>query len=100
MSKAVLASNVPAFLEVDKLLDEIIADASDNEYAVRVAAPLQTHSRRFWYRYQSGSGLAESAERHVGLIKAILEGNEHKAASEAHNLMAMLSQLAHQAARR
>lgn len=100
MSKAVQARDAIAFLEADKLLDEVIAAASDNEYAVRVAAPLQTHSRRFWYRYQADSGLAQSAEHHVGLIKAILDGNEHRAASEAHRLMAMLSQLAHQAGRR
>jgi DNA-binding GntR family transcriptional regulator len=100
MKDAVSRSDVVAFLEADKHLDEVLADASDNEFAVRVAAPLQTHSRRFWYRYQSGSGLAQSAEHHVLLIKAVMEKDERLAAREAERLMAMLRQLAEQAARR
>jgi DNA-binding GntR family transcriptional regulator len=100
MNKAVVAGNVISFLEADKLLDEIIAGAADNFYAARVAAPLQTHSRRFWYRYQSDSGLAQSAEHHVELIRAILDGDEKRAAREADRLMAMLRLLAEQAARR
>ncbi|MEO3389074.1 GntR family transcriptional regulator [Mesorhizobium sp. CAU 1741] len=97
MNKAVVAGNVLAFLEADKLVDEIIAAAAENIYAARVASPLQTHSRRFWYRYQIDSGLAQSAEHHVGLIGAILDGDEKHAAREAERLMAMLRKLAEQA---
>ena len=100
MNRAVIAGNVIAFLEADKLLDEIMADAADNVFAARVAAPLQTHSRRFWYRYQSDSGLAQSAEHHVDLIRAILDGDEKRAGREADRLMLMLRGLAEQAARR
>lgn len=105
MRKAVEASDVPGFLEADKLLDEVVADAADNVFAVRVAAPLQTHSRRFWYRYQRedgrrDEGLARSAEHHVRLIRAILDGDEWQAGREAERLMAMLRQLAEATARR
>lgn len=100
MADAVAAQDVPAFLSADKLLDEVIADAADNVFAVRVAAPLQTHSRRFWYRYQSDARLAQSAEHHVRLIKAILEREEWQAGREAERLMTMLRQLADVAARR
>lgn len=100
MNRAVIAGNVIAFLEADKRLDEIMANAADNVFAARVAAPLQTHSRRFWYRYQSDSGLAQSAEHHVALIKAILNGDERQAGREAERLMGMLRGLADQAARR
>lgn len=100
MNRAVIAGNVIAFLEADKLLDEIMAAAAENVFAARVAAPLQTHSRRFWYRYQSDSGLAQAAERHVGLIRAVLDGDEKQAGREADRLMAMLRGLAEQAARR
>ncbi len=65
MQKAVIAGDVVAFLEADKALDEAIAAAADNPFAARLAAPLQTHSRRFWFRYQADTGLAEAAERHV-----------------------------------
>ena len=45
------ADDVLAFLEADKALDEALALAADNPFAARLAAPLQTHSRRFWFRY-------------------------------------------------
>jgi DNA-binding GntR family transcriptional regulator len=100
MTKAVDAGDVLAFLAADKLLDEVMSEAADNIFAARVAAPLQTHSRRFWYRYQSESGLAQSAEHHVRLIRAILDRDEWQAGREAESLMAMLRQLAEAAARR
>jgi DNA-binding GntR family transcriptional regulator len=100
MHTAVVANDVSAFLEADKLLDEIIAEASDNIFAARVAAPLQTHSRRFWYRYHSESGLARAAALHVALIRAILDRDEIRAALEAEKLMVMLRELAEETARR
>jgi DNA-binding GntR family transcriptional regulator len=100
MQKAVVAGDVLAFLEADKALDEALAFAAENPFAARVAAPLQTHSRRFWYRYQVDTGLAESAEQHVALIRAILEGDEAGAGKEAERLMALLYAYAETAARR
>ena len=98
MQKAVIAGNVIAFLEADKALDEAMATAADNVFAARLAAPLQTHSRRFWYRFKAETGLAESAEHHVGLISAILDGDEEKAAQEAAQLMGLLRDHARAAA--
>lgn len=89
MQKAVLDDDPMQFLDADKQLDEAMARAADNTFAARVAAPLQTHSRRFWYRYQSAS-LAASAEHHVHVIRAILDGDEAGAAAETERLMALL----------
>lgn len=100
MHNAVLASDVPAFLAADKAFDEALALAADNPFAARVAASLQTHSRRFWFRYQRDTGLAEAAERHVGLIRMILDRNEESAAIEAEGLMVLLRRHAETAARR
>ncbi|MDQ2703753.1 MAG: GntR family transcriptional regulator [Pseudomonadota bacterium] len=100
MRQAVMAADVPAFLEADKALDEALAFAADNPFAARVAAPLQSHSRRFWYRYNAETGLAESAEQHVSLIRSILEGDEEGAAAEADRLMILLRAQAEAAARR
>jgi DNA-binding GntR family transcriptional regulator len=94
MQKSAIAGNVIAFLEADKALDEQIAIAADNPFAARVAAPLQTHSRRFWFRYQADSGLAAAAERHVELIRVILSGDAREAAEEARRLMALLKRYA------
>ena len=60
MQKAVIAGDVVAFLEADKALDEAMALAADNPFAAGVAAPLQTHSRRFWFRYKADTGLGRS----------------------------------------
>ena len=100
MRQAVMAADVPAFLQADKALDEALAFAADNPFAARVAAPLQSHSRRFWYRYNAETGLAESAEHHVALIRSILEGDEEGAAAEADRLMILLRAHAEAAARR
>ncbi len=100
MQRAVVAGNVMAFLEADKALDEALAFAADNMFAARLAAPLQTHSRRFWFRYKAETGLAESAERHVALIRSIIEGDEKAAAAEAERLMVLLRSHAEAAVRR
>lgn len=100
MRDAVVGSDVLGFLEADKSLDEALARAADNPFATRLAAPLQTHSRRFWYRFQSGTGLAESAANHVALIGAILERDEEQAAREADRLMSLLRLHAQAAAMR
>lgn len=99
MQQAVLAGDVIAFLEADKALDEAMAVAADNPFAARLAAPLQTHSRRFWFRYKAESGLAEAAEHHVRLIRAILDGDEDGAEAEASRLMALLRSHAEAASR-
>jgi len=90
MHDAVLASDVIAFLDADKELDEALARASDNVFAARLVMPLQTHSRRFWYRYQANTGLAEAAEQHVALIGKILDRDELAAEAEADRLMGLL----------
>lgn len=100
MQKAVVSGDVIGFLEADKALDEALALAAENPFAARVAAPLQTHSRRFWFRYKAETGLAEAAEHHVALIRSILEGDQEAAAAEAGRLMALLGTHAEAAARR
>lgn len=100
MHEAVLKNDVAGFLEADKSLDEAMADATDNPFAARLAAPLQTHSRRFWFRFQSGTGLAEAAGNHVTLIRAIIARDEEAAATEADRLMSLLRLHAQAAAMR
>ncbi|THF57412.1 GntR family transcriptional regulator [Ollibium composti] len=100
MHDAVLGNDVLGFLEADKSLDEALTRAADNPFAARLAAPLQTHSRRFWYRFQSGTGLAESAANHVALIGAVLDRDEERAGIEADRLMSLLRLHAQAAAMR
>lgn len=88
------------FLQADKALDETVAQAADNPFAARLAAPLQAHSRRCWFRFQAAAGLHEAAERHLALIDAVLSRNEPRARSEADRLMNLLRDQAEAAARR
>ena len=98
MQAAVVAGDVGGFLEADKSLDEAIALAADNRFAAQLAGPLQTHSRRFWYRYRGRDGLAEAAGHHVALIQAILDRDENAAGAEADRLMTLLRSHARTAA--
>jgi len=90
MQLAVAKGDVLGFLEADKALDEALALGADNAFAARLAAPLQTHSRRFWFRYKAASGLAASAQHHMTLIDAILAGDEDAAGDAADRLMTLL----------
>ncbi|WP_041545645.1 MULTISPECIES: GntR family transcriptional regulator [Chelativorans] len=99
MERAVVSGDPVNFLEADKRVDEVLAETADNAYAAKVAGPLQTHCRRFWYRYQSGQDLALAAERHVRLIRAVIDRNEEDAGNEAEALMGLLRMHAESVAR-
>lgn len=100
MQAAVGDDDVVAYLAADKTLDEAMAAAADNIYAARTAAPLQTHSRRFWFRYRADASLSESAAHHVDIIRAVLDRDEEAAGREAERLIALLRIYAETAARR
>jgi DNA-binding GntR family transcriptional regulator len=99
MQAAVAQADVACFLQADKTVDEAIALCADNPFAVRLVAPLQTHSRRFWFRFQS-AGLAQAAAQHISLISAIVERDEEAAVTEAERLMVLLREQAVAAALR
>jgi DNA-binding GntR family transcriptional regulator len=82
MHSAAKDKDVDLFLDADKAFDMVLTRAAANPYASRFAAPLQTHSRRFWFRLQRPDSLAKAVERHVALIAAIVARNE-EAAEEA-----------------
>ena len=90
MRKAAIMGDVMAFLDADRRFDETLAAAADNAFAARLAAPLQTHSRRFWFRYKSERGLAAATEAHLAALGAMIDGDEEGAALKAGDLMALL----------
>jgi len=99
MERAASGGDVLGFLDADKAFDEALAEAADNAFAARVAAPLQTHSRRFWYRFQRTASLADSAGGHVDIIQAILARDGDRAAAESDRLNTTLRDYAAEAAR-
>jgi DNA-binding GntR family transcriptional regulator len=87
MLAAAAKKNVEAFLDADKAFDIVLGQAAANPYASRLAGPLQTHSRRFWFRRQRPDSLKLAAERHVALIGAIIARNEDGAERAAEELI-------------
>jgi DNA-binding GntR family transcriptional regulator len=90
MREAEKEGDVDLFLDADKAFDTVLAGAAANPYAARLAAPLQTHSRRFWFRLKRPDSLRLAAERHVALIEAIMARDEAAAVAAADALIAHL----------
>lgn len=90
MQAAAGIGDVEAFLDADKALDTVLGEAAANPFAARLAAPLQTHSRRFWFRLQRPDSLKLSAQHHVALIDAIIARDEASAERAAEELIAHL----------
>lgn len=94
MRDAALRGDMTAFLDADKAVDHLVGIAAGNPYAARLAAPLQTHSRRFWFRMRREGDLAASMEHHVAAIDAIVSHDADAAVAAAQKLMAHLRRVA------
>jgi len=94
MREAIPSENVSLFLDADKAFDIVLGTAASNPYAARIAAPLQTHSRRFWFRLRPPTGITGSAKAHSTLIEAIISREPERASDTASQLMDYLRTLA------
>ncbi|MFD1199744.1 GntR family transcriptional regulator [Brucella gallinifaecis] len=94
MLEAISSDNISLFLNADKAFDIVLGAASGNPYAARLAAPLQTHSRRFWFRMRPATGITGSANAHAALIEAIISREPERASDTASALMKYLRTLA------
>lgn len=94
MRQAIPGEDVALFLDADKAFDIVLGAAASNPYAARIAAPLQSHSRRFWFRLRPSSGIAGSANAHATLIEAIISRQPDRASDTASELIAYLRTLA------
>ena len=72
---AAKANDAGSFMRADRLYDQIVEEACDNQFAVDAAAPLHAHSRRFWYMYKRDRDLVQSAKRHAAVMRAIGSGD-------------------------
>ncbi len=79
--------DVVGFLRQDKALDEALGAAAANPFLPRILAPLQVHSRRFWYQYHGTDGLMEAAEGHAAVCRAIATGDSETAVAAMTALM-------------
>lgn len=83
-------NDVLGYLQQDKALDEAASKAAANPFLPRILAPLQIHSRRFWYQYHGTDGLMEAAEGHAAVCDAIVSGDSQRAFAITQDLMAYL----------
>ena len=83
MRKAAETGDIDLFLDADKAFDTVLAAAAANPYASRLASPLQTHSRRFWFRLKRPDSLKLAVERHLAMIEAIMARDETAAEGAA-----------------
>lgn len=90
MKQAAAEGDVRAFMRRDKEFDEIVAIAACNPFAARAAAPLQSQSRRFWFRYFAESDLNSATLHHMDLMRAIASGDAKSASEKADELMRYL----------
>lgn len=75
MQKAAISGNVIAYLAAEEMLDNAISQTSANSFAARTIAPLQAHSRRFWYRFRGEQGLSALAEQYLALVNSVIAGD-------------------------
>lgn len=68
------------FVRLDREFNELLASASDNQFAATMLKQLHGLSRRFWHRhYQSAADLQKVAALHADVAEAIALGNEENA---------------------
>lgn len=76
MTGAATEGSIDDFLAADKLFDEILEAACPNPFLTAALQPLQTHSRRIWYSTATLEKMDRSVSLHVGVIRAIKDGDE------------------------
>jgi DNA-binding GntR family transcriptional regulator len=79
--------DVTGYLQQDKALDEALSAAAANPFLPRILAPLQIHSRRFWYHYHGAEDLTDAARAHAAMSEAVVTGDAEAAFSAARALM-------------
>ncbi len=88
MLTAAKEGNYMDFLGLDKELDELMADAADNEFSARMLQQLSGLSRRFWHKqYMQLDDLPQVAELHAATARAIASGDEDAAAMASRDHM-------------
>ncbi|WMT91544.1 GntR family transcriptional regulator [Pelagibacterium sp. H642] len=80
MDRALARRETGAFLEADKAFDTAMGNACPNPYLAATLRPLQSHSRRFWYRFFADTGLETSVAAHRQVMDEFIKGDAEAAA--------------------
>ena len=90
MTSALDRRDLAAFLEADKAFDTAMGGACPNPYLAATLRPLQSHSRRFWYRFFADSGLEAAVACHRLVMDRFIAGDAEAAAD---GMMALIEDM-------
>lgn len=79
MELAAENGDIATYLKLDHAFDDLLDQASRNEFASRALVPLHIHCRRFWSYYKIHDDLKRTAILHEQLMRAVADGDEKKA---------------------
>lgn len=80
MDRALERRDLSAFLEADKAFDTAMGGACPNPYLAATLRPLQSHSRRFWFRFFADTGLEGAVAYHRAVMDGFIAGDAEAAA--------------------
>ena len=88
MKQAALKNDALKFMRHDNELNNLITQASHNEFAAKAIQVTQGLSRRFWYaHYKRAADLPLMARLHADLAECVAEGNVGAAAKASDKLL-------------
>ncbi len=77
-----------AFLLLDARMNQLLIDASRNEFAAASMKLVQGLSRRFWFaHYERAANLSETVRLHIAIARAVGKGSEKEAVKSLDALM-------------
>lgn len=86
------------YLNINKAIHAIEADASQNRYLRRQIGILHALSRRFWYSFISDTdSFSLAAAHHARTLRAIAAGDQEAARDECRQLLDLLEQVSRRA---
>lgn len=85
--RGVEAASVDRYMAMDHACDALLAEASGNPFTVKALEPLQTISRRAWYRFCRDADLAPAAILHADLLDAVADARADAAERAAADLV-------------
>lgn len=88
MRQAAKSADDIAFMRLDRAFNELVAEASRNEFAMRALGSMSSLSRRFWYQhYKEAADLPLCANLHADVCEAIAQRDPAAAARSSDRLM-------------
>ncbi len=92
MRESLPTQDAKLFLKADKAFDQALTSACENQYLNNILGPLQTHSRRFWYRYFSRDSMQRlGGDGHIAVMDAVLARDDLRAFQTMETLMGVMA---------